>query len=147
MRESYCSLACPWLRIYIRLTLFLGDFDTGESMLIDLTTRINNIAFNLRTVTAAQARSELDGNNGIVIDVRENEEVDSMSVSGAVVIPRGVLEMKVQALVKDAATPLYLFCASGMRAKLAAEQLLHMGYENVSVITCSVQTIKDATAQ
>jgi len=116
-------------------------------MLIDLTTRINNIAFNLRTVTAAQARAELNSNHGIVIDVRESEEVDSMSVNGAVVIPRGVLEIKVLALVKDAPTPLYLFCASGMRAKLAAEQLLLMGYENISVITCSVQTIKDASAQ
>ena len=116
-------------------------------MLIDLTTRINNIAFNIRTVTAAQARSELESNHGIVIDVRESEEVDSMSVNGAVVIPRGVLEMKVLALVKDAATPLYLFCASGMRAKLSAEQLLLMGYENVSVITCSVQTIKERNAQ
>lgn len=116
-------------------------------MLIDLTTRINNIAFNLRTVTATQARSELSNNHGILVDVREREEVDTMSVNGAVVIPRGVLEMKVLALVKDAATPLYLFCASGMRAKLAAEQLLFMGYKNVSVITCSVQAIKDASAQ
>jgi rhodanese-related sulfurtransferase len=47
-----------------------------------------------------------------VIDVRESEEVDSMSVNGAVVIPRGVLEMKVLALVKDSATPLYLFCSN-----------------------------------
>jgi rhodanese-related sulfurtransferase len=50
--------------------------------------------------------------------------------------------MKMLELEKDAAKPIYLHCASGARAKLSAEQLIKMGYENVSVITCSLATIK-----
>ncbi len=54
--------------------------------------------------------------------------------------------MKMLEQVKEAATPIYLHCASGMRAKLAAEQLINIGYENVSVITCSITDINQATA-
>jgi len=116
-------------------------------MLIDLPTRISNIAFELRIIDAQTAYSELAINNGLLIDVREASEVESKAVNAAILIPRGVLEMKMLALTKEVATPIYLFCASGMRAKLSAEQLLIMGYENVSVISCPVEDIITASGK
>ncbi|MBT3136741.1 rhodanese-like domain-containing protein [Alteromonas sp. ALT199] len=113
-------------------------------MLIDIKSRINNIDFDIRSVTAEQAFSELQHNNGTLIDVREASEVEKQPVPTALHIPRGILEMKALERFKDASTPLYIHCASGIRAKLAAEQLMNMGYDRVSVVTCSVPIINQA---
>ena len=113
-------------------------------MLIDLKTRIENINFDIRCVTAVQAVNELKQNNGVLIDVRENSEATNHPVPAALNIPRGILEMKALERFQDASTPLHVHCASGVRAKLAAEQLMNMGYEKVSVVTCSVPTINQA---
>lgn len=113
-------------------------------MLIDIKTRIENIDFDIRCVTAEQALDELSCNNGALIDVRESTEAASQPVPSAINIPRGVLEMKALEQFKEASVPLYIHCASGVRAKLAAEQLMRMGYDEVSVVTCSVPTINQA---
>lgn len=113
-------------------------------MLIDLPTRIKNIPFPIRCVTAQQAAKEIAENSGLLIDVREPGEVEACPVNRALNFPRGVLEMRMLEAVKDPTHPLYIHCASGVRAKLAAEQLLKMGYENVNVVTCSVDDIKCA---
>lgn len=116
-------------------------------MLIDLKTRIDNIDYELRIVTAVQAAQEMSKNKGMLVDVREPAEVANHAVKGAINIPRGVLEMKMLEQVKEAATPIYLHCASGMRAKLAAEQLINIGYENVSVITCPISQINESWSE
>ena len=111
-------------------------------MLIDVKTRLENIDVNIRTVSAKEAAEEIKTNQGLLVDVREPAEVAENHVDASLHIPRGVIEMKMLEMVKDAAKPIYLHCASGARAKLSAEQLIKMGYENVSVITCSLATIK-----
>ena len=111
-------------------------------MLLDIPTRLSNITCNIRCIPAVKADSAMRENNGILVDVREPGEVQANPVPKATNFPRGVLEMKMLENVKDAAKPIYLHCASGARAKLSAEQLIKMGYENVSVITCSLATIK-----
>ena len=111
-------------------------------MLIDIATRLKNITLPIRRLSAQEAAKEIAQNDGLLIDVRESAEVQAMPVSGAASFPRGVLEMQMLNAVKDPKHPLYIHCASGVRATLAAEQLMLMGYENVSVVTCSVNTIK-----
>ncbi|APE06219.1 MULTISPECIES: rhodanese-like domain-containing protein [Alteromonas] len=111
-------------------------------MLIDLKTRLENIDVDIRTVSAKQAAQEIESNQGMLIDVREPAEVAENHVEASLHIPRGVLEMQMLEKAKDPSTPIYLHCASGARAKLSAEQLIKMGYENVSVVTCSLATIK-----
>jgi rhodanese-related sulfurtransferase len=108
--------------------------------------RIKAITASIRSVTAADAAVECETNGGLIIDVREPAEYSNSPAEGAINIPRGVLEMKMLELAKDPQKPLYLHCASGMRAMLAAEQLVNMGYENVAVITCPVPTIQKALA-
>ncbi len=44
-------------------------------MLIDLKTRIDNIDYELRTITAKQAAEEITLNKGMLVDVREPSEV------------------------------------------------------------------------
>ena len=101
---------------------------------------------DLRCVDAQTARAEIAENGGLLIDVREAGEAGSPAVAGAVNIPRGVLELNIGELAADAGQPLYLHCATGGRATIAAQQLQKMGYENVSVITCPVTTVSGVMA-
>ncbi len=116
-------------------------------MLIDLPTLIKNIDVEIRCATAQQAAQEIAQNGGLVVDVREPSEVECHPVDAAVNIPRGIIEMKMLERVSDPHEPIYLHCASGVRAQLAAEQLIKVGYENVTVITCPVPVINQVNAQ
>ncbi|MCX2979697.1 rhodanese-like domain-containing protein [Halieaceae bacterium IMCC14734] len=98
----------------------------------------------LRCISAEEAFRECGGNSGHVIDVREPGEVDLHPVSGSLHIPRGVLEMKVLELSQDPQTPIYIHCASGVRARLAAAQLMHMGFTQVAAISCNIEQVKAA---
>ncbi|QFU77263.1 rhodanese-like domain-containing protein [Halioglobus maricola] len=95
----------------------------------------------LRCVDIETAKAELKENNGTVIDVRELVEVSHLEATGSLNIPRGILEMKIGEAVPDENRTLYLHCATGGRATFAAQQLVKMGYRNVTVITCPIETI------
>jgi rhodanese-related sulfurtransferase len=95
----------------------------------------------LRCIEASLAVAEAQLNGGVLIDVREVAEVQQSPAPHSVNLPRSMLEMIVLEHVKQAETPLYLHCASGVRATLAAEQLLRMGYEQVCVITSSFDQV------
>jgi molybdopterin/thiamine biosynthesis adenylyltransferase/rhodanese-related sulfurtransferase len=65
-----------------------------------------------------------------VLDVREADEFSEGSIPGAVLLPRGKLELQVEALVpRDAHVVVY--CQSGARSALAARTLQELGYREV----------------
>lgn len=67
----------------------------------------------------------------VVLDVREPNETNLGRIPGAIVIPRGTMETKVEAMIpRDANVVIY--CASGNRSALAADTLQQMGYANVA---------------
>jgi rhodanese-related sulfurtransferase len=99
---------------------------------------------HLRCVDAATAMEEIRANGGTIVDVRELVEVNNLTAPRSVHIPRGILEMKVGEAIPDEDHPIYLHCATGGRATLAAAQLVKMGYTKVSVVTCPIGTVKEA---
>ncbi|MFY8275313.1 rhodanese-like domain-containing protein [Pseudoalteromonas sp. SSDWG2] len=113
-------------------------------MLTPIPDLLKTIAPKQRRIDAQQAKSEIDENHGLLIDVREPAEHATRAAVGAVNIPRGVLEMKLMEIEKDPARPIYLHCASSARATLSAEQLTRVGYENVTVISCKADDVCNA---
>lgn len=113
-------------------------------MLLTIKQRLERIPYPIRTVSAEEAKTECAQNGGTVLDVREAAEREKSPVEGSLHIPRGVLEMQALERFKDADTPLYLHCASGARAKLAAEQLIALGYQNVTAISCELAAVQSA---
>ena len=81
-------------------------------------------------IEPAGARAMLD-EGGLAVDVREAEEVAEGRLVGALTIPRGFLELRIEGRVPDRATPLVVYCASGTRSLLAAQTLRQMGYGSV----------------
>ncbi|WP_322790562.1 rhodanese-like domain-containing protein [Thalassotalea loyana] len=95
----------------------------------------------LRVIDASSAKTELNENHGLLIDIREISENEKSPVNGAIHIPRGILEPTMLAKYHDAELPIYLHCASGARATFAAEQLEKLGYQNVTVISCKSDAV------
>ena len=81
-----------------------------------------------------QQVDELLRNNGnhALLDVREKEEYREGHLKGAVSVPRGFLEMKMDAEVPDKSTPIIAYCAGGVRSLLAGKVMQEMGYEDVT---------------
>jgi rhodanese-related sulfurtransferase len=113
-------------------------------MLMTVPELLEKVREELRLLDAAAAMAECADKSGIVIDVREPGEVQAKPAEGSINIPRGVLEMMVLEKFKEASHPIYIHCASGARATLAAEQLNRLGYNDVTVITCGIDAVCDA---
>jgi len=67
-----------------------------------------------------------------VLDVREKDEFRDGHLPGAISVPRGFLDMRVEEVVPDKSTPLILYCAGGTRSLLAGRTLREMGYTDVT---------------
>ena len=82
-----------------------------------------------------QQVNELLKNNGkspVLLDVRESDEWRQGHLEGAIPLPRGFLEIKVEAAIPDKNTPIIAYCAGGVRSLLAAKVMREMGYQNVT---------------
>ncbi len=78
-----------------------------------------------------QVRKALDSQDWVLLDVREKDEYREGHLPGAISLPRGFLELRVEQLVPDKRKPIIAYCAGGTRSLLAAKQLIEMGYEKV----------------
>src|SRR5713101_6425196 len=96
-------------------------------------------------VSPEQVKVRLDkGEHPVVLDVREKEEVRQGYVPGALSLPRGFLEMRVEEAVPDKNTPIVAYCAGGTRSLLAGRILREMGYENVTSMSGGFNGWKNA---
>ncbi len=85
----------------------------------------------IEEMTARQLQNRLEaGDDVTVIDIRERDEFVQGHVLGATFIPRGFLELQVEAEQPDREQPVVLYCAGGVRSALAARNLKDMGYKN-----------------
>jgi adenylyltransferase/sulfurtransferase len=66
-----------------------------------------------------------------LLDVREREEYRQGYIPGAVSLPRGFLEMRVEEAVPDKNTPVIAYCQGGTRSLLAGRILKELGYKDV----------------
>jgi|SRR5688500_6920015 len=79
------------------------------------------------SVEAVAAR-RTHGDEVVLLDVREHEEVRAGYIEGAVTIPRGFLEFRAAEQLPQTDTDIVVYCASGARSLLAAQVLRAMGY-------------------
>jgi adenylyltransferase/sulfurtransferase len=66
-----------------------------------------------------------------VIDCREADEHAQGAIPGAIWIPRGFLESRIEKHVADRGAPVVIYCASGNRSLFAQRSLTELGYTNV----------------
>ena len=83
-------------------------------------------------ITAEEAKRIMDSKEGyIILDVRTQEEYDEGHIPGAIVISHEEIAEKAEGVLTDKNQLILVYCRSGRRSKLAAEDLVALGYTNV----------------
>src|SRR5438093_2757611 len=84
---------------------------------------------------ATRARELIETGDPVVVDVREQAEWDEGHIPGAVHVPRGHLESRIERAAPDPSRPLLVYCSAGNRSAFAAKTLEEMGYEEVTSLS------------
>ena len=83
-------------------------------------------------ITAEEARQIMDSEEGyVILDVRTQEEYDQGHIPGAILIPNTEIEARAEQELPDKDQLILVYCRSGRRSKLAAEDLQKLGYTNI----------------
>ena len=99
----------------------------------DLLTRIKA---EIDEIGAADARDRATASEPpLFLDVREREEWEEGFVPGALHVPRGQLESRIEGLLPNRSREVVVYCAGGSRSAFAAKSLAELGYERVSSLT------------
>lgn len=97
---------------------------SGTDLINDAKTRIREVSpTDVQQMIAANATA-------IYLDVREPNEWNLGRLPGAMHIPRGTLETKVEGMIPREAK-VVIYCAGGNRSALAADTMQQMGYADV----------------
>lgn len=84
---------------------------------------------DLATTRALQDRG------ATLIDVREPDEIEQGMIPGAIHVPRGFLEARIEEIARDKGAPVVIYCAGGVRSLFAARALQELGYEKPASMT------------
>ena len=83
-------------------------------------------------INGAEAKALMDSESGyIIIDARTQEEYDQGHIPGAILIPEYEIVDRAEKELPDKKQLILVYCRSGRRSKIAAEELVKLGYTNV----------------
>jgi sulfur-carrier protein adenylyltransferase/sulfurtransferase len=82
-------------------------------------------------VDGVRAREVIESGDPIIVDVREQDEWDEGRIPGAVHVPRGHLESRIEGVAPDRDRSLVVYCSAGNRSAFAAKTLEELGYTDV----------------
>lgn len=83
-------------------------------------------------ITAQQAKEIMDTQAGyVILDTRTQEEYETGHIPGAIVISHEEIKDKAESALPDKDQLILVYCRSGRRSKLAAQDLVDLGYTNV----------------
>src|SRR3954452_8397361 len=108
---------------------------------------IRQIKGQIKEVDPREVHEAVHNGNGsapVLVDVREQHEFEEAHIPGAIHVPRGHLESRIEGKVGDKHGPVVLYCASGQRSALAAHTLQSLlGYDDVASMTGGITLWKD----
>ena len=83
-------------------------------------------------ISGKQAKELMDSEKDyVIIDARTQSEYDSGHIKGAILIPEYEIADRAEALIQNKDTLILVYCRTGRRSKIAAEELVKLGYSNV----------------
>ena len=83
-------------------------------------------------ITAEEAKKIMDEQkDAIVLDVRTQEEFAEGHIANALLLPYDEIAAKAASLLPDKAKTILVYCRSGRRSAIAAEELAKLGYKDV----------------
>jgi molybdopterin/thiamine biosynthesis adenylyltransferase/rhodanese-related sulfurtransferase len=91
---------------------------------------LGKVKSEIDEVAAPEARERLG--DALFIDIREQDEWDEGHIPGALHVPRGNLESRIEGLVPEHDREIVVYCAGGSRSAFGAKSLGELGYTNVA---------------
>ena len=83
-------------------------------------------------ITAQEAKELMDTQTGyIILDTRTQEEYDQGHIPGAILIPYDEVLEKAEGILTEKDQLILVYCRSGRRSKIAANDLVKLGYTNI----------------
>jgi sulfur-carrier protein adenylyltransferase/sulfurtransferase len=92
---------------------------------------IRHVKTQIREVSVEDARAQAE-KGAVLVDVREPDEWSNGHIPGAIYIPRGFLELRIEEKVPDKSKDVIVYCAGGTRSAFGAKSLQELGYKNVT---------------
>ncbi len=104
---------------------------------------MREVRAQIRELSPGEVERLREASPGIVlIDCRETDEWEQGFIPGAIHLPRGYIELNVEAMVPDRSQPVVVYCAQGIRSAFAAKTLQEMGYADVASMSGGFQQWK-----
>ncbi|MBA2518739.1 MAG: molybdopterin-synthase adenylyltransferase MoeB [Chloroflexia bacterium] len=104
---------------------------------------LNETKASIREIDV-QTADHLRREGALLVDVREQDEVDQGMVPEALHIPRGYLELQIEEKAPGRDRPIAIYCAGGTRSAFAAKALQDLGYTDVTSVSGGFTAWKNA---
>ena len=121
--------------------LFLGFFGVLGLIIWTELGRLNR-KYQLAPVNTAVKM--MNDDKTVVVDVREDREVQDGMIKGAKHIPLSVLATRLGELDKFKSVPIVVYCRSGNRSGSACNTLTKAGFENVNNLVGGISAWESA---
>lgn len=83
-------------------------------------------------INGAEAKRLMDSEQSyVIVDARTQEEYDAGHIEGAILIPEYEIAARAESELPDRDQLILVYCRSGRRSKIAAAELVKLGYTNV----------------
>lgn len=128
---------------YTNVTAYSGGVKTWlakgyEVKKGSIPTKINYVrTYKPFEVPVVDFEKALKDGTALIVDVRTPDEFNKGHFKGAINIPVDDMKQKASSLPKD--KPIYVHCATGVRAEMGYLELKNLGFNNVRVLIASVE--------
>ena len=119
--------------------LFVGCTDTEQE---------ESVMISYEQISQEVAKTLMDSETDyVILDVRTEEEFAEGHIADAILIPDYEIKEKAESILPDKNQLILVYCRSGRRSKLAASELVSLGYTNIKefggIIDWSYGIVKD----
>mgnify|MGYP003472648714 FL=1 len=119
--------------------LFMGCTDAEQE---------EQVMISYEQISQEEAKALMESETDyVILDVRTEEEFAEGYIAGAILIPDYAIKEKAESMLPDKDQLILVYCRSGRRSKLAASELVTLGYTNVKefggIIDWSYGIVKD----
>lgn len=91
---------------------------------------VNDAKSRIEETTVEKVAQRLEnGEELLLVDVREESEWERGRIPGAVHLGKGIIERDIAQIIPETDREIILYCGGGFRSALAADNLKKMGYK------------------
>lgn len=99
----------------------------------------------IKEISPKELKALIDnGKQLYLIDVREDNELSSGRILGAIHLSKGIIERDIEKQILDTTAKIIVYCSGGFRCALVADSLQKMGYTDVYSLATGLQGWIDA---